>query len=127
MSDPETLMVRAVGLPAAELERLLRLHGSEFPGLVVSAERGGGERGVLSDPQVVIALVSALSTSVATPFVSALVTRLFSAEPKAAITIKRADGGEVTLQAAVTKEQRDAMIQSALAGTASRELTIVMP
>jgi len=116
MPDEPELIIRTTLMPAAELERLLKQQSRYFPNIVVRPGTEPAHRGVLSDPQVVSAAVSGI-TGIISALVPALIARFFSEEPKAAITVVRADGSQVTVRGSMSETERESIITAALKGT----------
>ncbi len=113
MPDEHELIIRTTLMPAAELERLLNQQRRRFPNIVVLPGTGPADRGVLSDPQVVSAAITGITTIVSA-LIPALIARFFSEEPKATIEIVGADGHRVTLRERMSEDERLSIITTAL-------------
>src|SRR5258708_1048814 len=125
MPDEHELIIRTTLMPAAELERLLKQQSGHFPNMVVRLGAEPAHRGVFSDPQVVSAAVTGITTIVSA-LIPALAARFLSEEPKAAITIVRADGDQVTVRGSMSETERASIIAAALVKGTPQALQVGM-
>lgn len=116
MAAGESVTVESSWLPPEELRRLLDQSQSSFPDVAVSVP-GPGQRGV--DPQVAVAVISAVSTLLV-PFVTLVAARLFAKEPKAALKLGGGQAADVVIRASLPEGQRQEAIDAAIASGATR-------
>jgi hypothetical protein len=121
MSEETELTIQTTLMPAAELERLLKHQGSSLPDMVVRCDTEPAVRGM--DPQVVTAIVTGIA-SILSALIPSLIARFFSEEPKATVTIVRADGSQVAITGSMSEPDRKSIIAAVLNAGAPRALKI---
>jgi hypothetical protein len=117
MSAGESVTVESSWLPPEELRRLLDQSRAGFPDVAVSVP-GPEQRGAV-DPQIAVAVISAVSTLL-TPFITLVAARLFAKEPKAALRLDGGQAKDVVIRASLPEGARQAAIDAAIGDGAVR-------